>query len=75
MTYLRFTNGAVEQLVNINNEIAQNECIDNGFVLVTDKDGLPALVESSELIKAKNDSRADLLRAIQQKIALKKTRG
>lgn len=71
MTYLRFTNGAVEQLVSINNEVAQNECIDNGFWMLTDEDGTPSLVDSSELVKSKKDNRAELLKAIQQKLSAK----
>ena len=56
MIYLKFSNGAVSQLINVENEVAQAEAIENGFKLVREADGSPAIVDSNTLLK-KNGSK------------------
>lgn len=37
MVYIKFTNGAVTKLINMNDEVSQNEAIENGFYMLTDR--------------------------------------
>lgn len=71
MVYLKFTNGAVTKLINVSNEVAQADALDNGFYMVTDENGSPEVVESTDLIKDRSDNRADLLRRVAEKLAVK----
>lgn len=71
MVYIKFSNGSVTQLVNMNNEVAQNEAIENGFYMVMDNNGVPEVVESETLIANRNEDRAAMLAAIADKLANK----
>lgn len=71
MVYIKFTNGAVTKLINMNDEVSQNEAIENGFYMLTDEAGTPEVIESSELIAGKNLERAAMLNAIAEKLAAK----
>ena len=71
MVYIKFSNGSVTQLVNMNNEVAQNEAIENGFYMVMDDNGVPEVVESETLIANRNEDRAAMLAAIADKLANK----
>ena len=68
MVYIKFSNGSTTQLINMNNEVAQNEAIDNGFFMLVGEDGVPEVVESDTLIKNKNRDRAAMLEAITNKL-------
>lgn len=71
MVYIKFTNGAVTKLINMNDEVSQNEAIENGFYMLTDENGTPEVVESAELVAGKNLDRAVMLNAIAEKLANK----
>ena len=71
MVYIKFSNGSVNQLVNMNNEVAQNEAIENGFYMVMDDNGVPEVVESETLLANRNEDRAAMLAAIANKLANK----
>lgn len=71
MVYIKFSNGSVTQLVNMNNEVAQNEAIENGFYMVMDDNGVPEVVESETLLANRNEDRAAMLAAIADKLANK----
>ena len=71
MVYIKFSNGSVTQLVNMNNEVAQNEAIENGFYMVMDDKGVPEIVESETLLANRNEDRAAMLAAIADKLANK----
>lgn len=71
MVYIKFTNGAVTKLINMNDEVSQNEAIENGFYMLTDEAGTPEVVESAELVAGKNLERAAMLSAIAEKLAAK----
>lgn len=71
MVYIKFSNGSVTQLVNMNNEVAQNEAIENGFYMVMDDNGVPEVVESETLLVNRNEDRAAMLAAIADKLANK----
>lgn len=71
MVYIKFTNGAVTKLINMNDEVSQNEAIENGFYMLTDEAGTPEVVESAELVAGKNLERAAMLNAIAEKLATK----
>lgn len=71
MVYIKFSNGSVTQLVNMNNEVAQIEAIENGFYMVMDDNGVPEVVESETLIANRNEDRAAMLAAIADKLANK----
>ena len=71
MVYIKFSNGSVTQLVNMNNEVAQNEAIENGFYMVMDDNGVPEVVESETLLANRNEDRAAMLAAIADKRANK----
>lgn len=71
MVYIKFSNGSVTQLVNMNNEVAQNEAIENGFYMVMDDNGVPEVVESETLLTNRNEDRAAMLAAIADKLANK----
>ena len=71
MVYIKFSNGSVTQLVNMNNEVAQNEAIENGFYMVMDDNGVPEVVESETLLANRNEDRAAMLAAIVDKLANK----
>lgn len=71
MVYIKFTNGAVTKLINMNDEVSQNEAIENGFYMLTDEAGTPEVVESAELVAGKNLERAAMLNAIAEKLAAK----
>ena len=75
MTYLRFSNGAVEQLININDEISQNEALDSGFRLVKDKNDKPLVVDSSEIIKERYKNYKSTLEAVSERIGNRSNRG
>lgn len=69
MVYIKFSNGSVTQLVNMNNEVAQNEAVENGFYMLTDENGVPEIVESETLLANRNEDRAAMLAAIADKLA------
>ena len=69
MVYIKFSNGSVTQLVNMNNEVAQNEAVENGFYMLTDENGVPEIVESETLLANGNEDRAAMLAAIADKLA------
>lgn len=69
MVYIKFSNGSVTQLVNMNNEVAQNEAVENGFYMLTDDNGVPEIVESETLLANRNEDRAAMLAAIADKLA------
>lgn len=69
MVYIKFSNGSVTQLVNMNNEVAQNEAVENGFYMLTDENGVPEIVESETLLVNRNEDRAAMLAAIADKLA------
>ena len=69
MVYIKFSNGSVTQLVNMNNEVAQNEAVENGFYTLTDENGVPEIVESETLLANRNEDRAAMLAAIADKLA------
>lgn len=71
VVYIKFTNGAVTKLINMNDEVSQNEAIENGFYMLTDENGTPEVVESAELVAGKNLDRAVMLNAIAEKLANK----
>lgn len=71
MVYIKFTNGAVTKLINMNDEVSQNEAIENGFYMLTDENDTPEVVESAELVAGKNLERAAMLNAIAEKLAAK----
>ena len=71
MVYIKFSNGSVTQLVNMNNEVAQIEAIENGFYMVMDENGVPEVVESETLVANRNEDRAAMLAAIADKLANK----
>lgn len=71
MVYIKFSNGSVTQLVNMNNEVAQIEAIENGFYMVMDDNGVPEVVESETLVANRNEDRAAMLAAIADKLANK----
>ena len=71
MVYIKFSNGSVTQLVNMNNEVAQNEAIENGFYMVMDDNGIPEVIESETLLTNRNEDRAAMLAAIADKLANK----
>ena len=71
MVYIKFSNGSVTQLVNMNNEVAQNEAIENGFYMVMDDNGVPEVVESETLLANRNEDRAAMLAVIADKLANK----
>lgn len=71
MVYIKFSNGATTQLINMNNEVAQNEAIDNGFFMLVDENGVPEVVESETLVKNKSKDRAAMLEAIADKLGNK----
>lgn len=71
MVYIKFTNGAVTKLINMNDEVSQNEAIENGFYMLTDENGTPEVIESEELVAGKNLDRAVMLNAIAEKLANK----
>ena len=71
MVYIKFTNGAVTKLINMNDEVSQNEAIENGFYMLTDENGTPEIIESAELVAGKNLERAAMLNAIAEKLANK----
>ena len=71
MVYIKFTNGAVTKLINMNDEVSQNEAIENGFYMLTDENGTPEVIESAELVAGKNLERAAMLNAIAEKLANK----
>ena len=71
MVYIKFSNGSVTQLVNMNNEVAQNEAIENGFYMVMDDNGVTEVVESETLSANRNEDRAAMLAAIADKLANK----
>lgn len=71
MVYIKFTNGAVTKLINMNDEVSQNEAIENGFYMLTDEAGTPEVIESAELVAGKNLERAAMLNAIAEKLANK----
>lgn len=69
MVYIKFSNGSVTQLVNMNNEVAQNEAVENGFYMLKDENGVPEIVESETLLANRNEDRAAMLAAIADKLA------
>ena len=69
MVYIKFSNGSVTQLVNMNNEVAQNEAVENGFYMLMDENGVPEIVESETLLANRNEDRAAMLAAIADKLA------
>ena len=71
MVYIKFSNGSVTQLINMNNEVAQIEAIENGFYMVMDDNGVPEVVESETLVANRNEDRAAMLAAIADKLANK----
>lgn len=71
MVYIKFSNGSVTQLVNMNNEVAQNDAIENGFYMLMDDNGVPEIVESETLLANRNEDRAVMLAAIADKLANK----
>lgn len=71
MVYIKFSNGSVTQLINMNNEVAQIEAIENGFYMVMDENGVPEVVESETLVANRNEDRAAMLAAIADKLANK----
>lgn len=69
MIYLKFSNGAVSQLINVENEVAQAEAIDNGFKLVREADGSPAIVDSNTLLKKNaNKGRSSIMDEVLKKL-------
>lgn len=74
MVYIKFSNGSVTQLINMNNEVAQNEAVENGFYMVLDDNGIPEVVESETLIAHKNEDRAAMLAAIASKLSARSKR-
>ncbi len=70
MTYIKFTNGSTTRLLNMNNEVAQREAEDDGFYMVMGEDGIPAHIESSELLNNNRDRDARLV-ALANKLASK----
>lgn len=71
MVYIKFTNGAVTKLINMNNEVAQNDAMENGFYMIVDDNGIPEVVESHELVRDANVERAVMLQRIADKLANK----
>lgn len=71
MVYIKFSNGATTQLINMNNEVAQSEAVENGFFMIVDENGVPEVVESDTLVKNKDKDRADMLEAIADKLGNK----
>lgn len=72
--YIKFSNGSTTQLVDMYNEARQNELIEDGFLMQKDSDGLPATVDSTELITENNLEKAQMLKAIAEKHASKNDR-
>lgn len=68
MVYIKFTNGSVTKLIDVNNEIAQNDALENGFYMLIDKNGTPEVVESDDLVKNRNVERAAMLQKIADKL-------
>ena len=71
MVYIKFSNGSVTQLVNMNNEVAQNEAIENGFYMVMDDNGVPEVVGSETLLANREEDRAARVAAIADELANK----
>lgn len=71
MTYVKFSNGSTTRLINMNNEVAQREAVDDGFYMVMGDDGIPAHIESSELINGTRQDRDVRLLALASKLASK----
>lgn len=69
--YIRFTDGATTLLIDMNDQEAQNEAIDNGFYMIYDENNKPSIVESSELLKGKSPTRETILEAVQERLARK----
>lgn len=61
MTYIKFTNGAVTRLINMDNEEAQKEAELDGFYMLIGADGIPEHIESSELINGNKERDARLI--------------
>lgn len=65
--YIKFSNGSTTQLVDLYNEERQAEVIEDGFIMVTDEEGMPETVSSSEIITEVHLERADMLRKIKER--------
>lgn len=65
--YIKFSNGSTTQLIDMYDEARQNEAIENGFLMVPTDEGLPATIDSSDLITTADLSRAQMLRAISER--------
>lgn len=67
MTYIKYTNGSTNLLINMYDEVKQNEAIESGFHMVQDEDGSPAIIESENLIRSNNSKHSAIIDSVLEK--------